>query len=142
MDGKLVLTRIVRKQTMAFEVLDKSIEDDDSDSEVEEAMHLSRQAKLAEASATRDAEKMVAGLSLKQDAASPPAKPPRPGAPVGLSMPAPARPGFGALKAESEESESDEDEDDEDDPFADRNATKTPDLRTVEKRGYGFIREV
>lgn len=129
---------------MAFEVLDKSV-DDDSDSEVEEAMHLSRQAKLAEASATRDAEKMVAGLSLQGDTrgASPPAKPPRPGAPAGLSMPPRgAGRGVGARRVESDESDSAEEDEDEDDPFADRNATKTPDLRTAEKRGYGFIKEV
>jgi LAS seventeen-binding protein 5 len=139
---------------MSFEVLDKSV-DDDSDSEVEEAMHLSRQARAAEASATRDAEKMVAGLSLDnaQNQQSPPAKPPRPGAPTGLSMPPPTRGGKGQqqqqqqqqqrqrqrYESESEESEEDEDEDD---PFADRNATKTPDLRTAERKGYGFIREV
>ncbi|ETN39321.1 uncharacterized protein HMPREF1541_05544 [Cyphellophora europaea CBS 101466] len=127
---------------MAFEVLDRSVEDD-SDSEVEEAMHLSRQARAAEASQARDAEKMVAGLSLQEEKA--PVKPPRPGAPTGLAMPPRPGAGLGGKKVESEsDEESDEEDEDEDDPFADRNATKTPDLRTAERRGYGFggIREV
>ena len=113
---------------MAFEVLDKSV-DDDSDSEMEEAVHLSRQAKMAEQSQARDAERMVAGLSLKEKGpVAAPAKPPRP---TGLPMP-----GKKAVqKQQSSESESEEDED-EDDPFADRNATKTPDWKSSERKGY------
>ena len=65
---------------MAFEILDKSV-DDDSDSELEEAQHLSRQHAKSEKSATQDAEKMVAGLSLE-----PPSQPPRPAAPCRVKV--------------------------------------------------------
>ncbi|KPI34464.1 LAS seventeen-binding protein 5 [Cyphellophora attinorum] len=124
---------------IAFEVLDKSV-DDDSDSEVEEAMHLSRQAKMSEASSARDAEKMVAGLSLNDKSsrmgASPPTKPPRPGAPGGLRMPPQpaASPAARRQQVESEsESASDEDEDD---PFGDSHASKTPDWKASQRKGY------
>ena len=130
---------------MAFEILDKSV-DDDSDSELEEAQHLSRQQQKSDISATRDAEKMVAGLSIEA-----PAKPPRPqsgsGPPRGLQMP-PPRPvrGFGksAKRVESDESDSESDAEDEDDPFGDSKAMKTPEPERVGaggRRGYGF-REV
>ncbi|KAG9772873.1 hypothetical protein KCU88_g5995, partial [Aureobasidium melanogenum] len=121
---------------MAFEVLDKSV-DDDSDSELEEAQHLSRIAAKSEQSAARDAERMVAGLSI-----SSPPKPPRP-APGHISMP-PPRPtsDWKAKQAESDsESESDVDDDDLDDPFADKNAMKTPDPETLGRKGYTW-REV
>jgi LAS seventeen-binding protein 5 len=129
---------------MAFEVLDKSV-DDDSDSELEEAQHLSRQAAKSEQSAARDAEKMVAGLSV-----SPPSKPPRPGSGMTVPMPAPGRPPVKSKPTEwrrkqvEEDSESDTDvDDDSDDPFGDKNAMKTPDPerglgKGVERRGYGF----
>ncbi|KIX05765.1 uncharacterized protein Z518_03737 [Rhinocladiella mackenziei CBS 650.93] len=120
---------------MAFEVLDKSI-DDDSDSELEEAQHLSRQAAKGEQSAARDAEKMIAGLSI-----SSPPKPPRP-APGHISMP-PPRPASNAKNWRSKQIESDsesetdmEDEDDPDDPFGDKNAMKTPDPDTSGRKGY------
>lgn len=115
---------------MAFEVLDKSV-DDDSDSEVEEAMHLSRQAKMAEASATRDAERMVANMNLRDEAQAP-AKPPRPG---GLAMP-PSRPPQQVRKVESESESDDSEDEEEDDPFGDKHSTKTPDWKTAERRGY------
>ena len=111
---------------MAYEVLDKSM-DDDSDSELEEAQHLSRQQQKSDRSATRDAEKMVAGLSLEA-----PAKPPRPqsgsGPPRGIQMPPPPRPGrvvgggTGVKKVESKESDSESDDEDENDPFGDSKA--------------------
>ena len=122
---------------MAFEILDKSV-DDDSDSELEEAQHLSRQAAKSEKSAA-EAEKSMAGLSI-----SPPSKPPRPGAPQGISMPARPAPqkNWRQKQTESDDDDSDTDVDDEDsdDPFGDRNATKTPDPEAFgkERRGYGF----
>ena len=118
---------------MAFEVLDKSV-DDDSDSELEEAQHLSRISAKSEASATKDAEKLVAGLSI-----SSPPKPPRP-APQSIAMP-PPRPApkpnnWRAKQVESEdESDTDVDEDS-DDPFGDRNAMKTPDPDALSRKGY------
>ncbi|KIW73852.1 hypothetical protein PV04_01939 [Phialophora macrospora] len=120
---------------MAFEVLDKSV-DDDSDSELEEAQHLSRIAAKSEASATRDAEKMVAGLSI-----SGPPKPPRP-APQSISMPpprpAPSSKNWRAKQIESDdESDTDVDEDS-DDPFADKNAMKTPDPEALGRKGYSW----
>lgn len=96
---------------MAFEVMDKSV-DDDSDSEMEEAAHLSRKEKQREDAAVRDAEKKFADLKV----ASPPSKPPRP---THAPAPQPPRP---TKKVESEESSEDYDSDDSDDPFADRNA--------------------
>jgi hypothetical protein len=117
---------------LAFEVLDKSV-NDDSDSELEEAQHLSRQSAAAEKSAMRD---------LPQS----PVKPPRPQS--GLQMPMPprappayeggAKQGFRGQKARSDESESEEDSEDEDDPFGDRNQVNTP---MNERQGFSF-REV
>ena len=113
---------------MAFEVLDKSV-DDDSDSELEEAQHLSRQSAAAEKSATRD---------------QPPQKPARPLS--GLQMPAPpAYSGPGnqwrdkkRVESESESEESEHEDEDEDDPFGDRNQVNTP---MHERQGFSF-REV
>jgi LAS seventeen-binding protein 5 len=120
---------------MAFEVLDKSV-DDDSDSEMEEAAHLSRTAAMAERKASESTSPAptagFAGLSLES-----PKKPPRPG--MGrLTMPQSspqimvAR-GKGKGREESESESESEDDDDEDNPFGDRNATATPKL---EKQGY------
>lgn len=113
---------------MAFEVLDKSV-DDDSDSELEEAQHLSRQSAAAEKSAMRD---------LPQS----PVKPPRPQS--GLQLPPPpaysghARQQYREQKAASDESETEEESEDEDDPFGDRNRVNTP---MHERQGFSF-REV
>lgn len=120
---------------MAFEVLDKSI-DDDSDSELEEAQHLSRQAAKSEQAAAKEAEKMVAALSI-----SAPPKPPRP-SPGHIAMP-PPRPApnakdWKAKKIESD-SESDTDvDDDPEDPFGDKNAMKTPDPDALGKKAYAW----
>lgn len=125
---------------MGFEVLDKSI-DDDSDSELEEAQHLSRQAAKSEQAAAREAEKMVAGLRI-----SSPSKPQRPG-PANISMP-PPRPApnpknWKAKQIESDsESDTDVDEDDSDDPFADKNAVKIPDSEPLGGRKRYAWREV
>lgn len=97
---------------MAFEVLDKSV-DDDSDSEMEEAAHLSRAAaagrERGEAEKGRDGGKLStsegnAGISLEKKVERRP-------------------------EPESE-SESEEDDDDEDNPFGDRNAAATPMMET------------
>lgn len=125
---------------MGFEVLDKSI-DDDSDSELEEAQHLSRQAARSEKSAARDAEKMVAALSI-----SSPPKPPRP-TPGHIAMPPPPRPAPGPKNWKAKQIESDSesdpgfDSDDPDDPFGDNNAMKTPDPESTIRKGYTW-REV
>ncbi|RMZ80906.1 hypothetical protein DV737_g2766, partial [Chaetothyriales sp. CBS 132003] len=63
---------------MAFEVLDKSVVDDDSDSEVEEAAHQSREAKKRNEADARYAAKAVAAMSLQ------PEQPPR--RPAGLGV--------------------------------------------------------
>lgn len=120
---------------MSFEVLDKSV-DDDSDSELEEAQHLSRQAAKAEASATRDAEKLVAGLSI-----SGPPKPPRPS---NITMP--PRPSASTKNWKSKQVESDDEsdteveDDDSDDPFGDKNVlvTPDPDSATGGRKGFSF----
>ena len=115
---------------MAYEVLDKSI-DDDSDSELEEAQHQSR-AHAGSVSSPPPPDDAVRGLSL----ASPP-KPPRPGC-VPMPITASARgsgagKGKQAVESESEDSEEEDDDEDEDNPFGDRNAEATP---AVEKSGY------
>jgi hypothetical protein len=109
---------------LAFEVLDKSVHDD-SDSELEEAQHLSRQSAAAEKSAMRE---------MPQS----PIKPPRPQSGLQMSMPPRAPPAYGRRKAVSEESESEEESEDEDDPFGDRNQVNTP---MHERPGFSF-REV
>ena len=113
---------------MAFEVLDQSV-DDDSDSELEEAQHLSRQSAAAEKSALRDGPE--------------PRKPPRPTS--GLQVPPPPRAferrgnqGRQVTKRVESESESEEDSEDEDDPFGDQNQVHTP---MTERQGFSF-REV
>jgi LAS seventeen-binding protein 5 len=106
------------KALMAYEVMDKSIEDD-SDSDVE--TYLASKARFERRlSDGRDAEQSMANMSLNA-AASPP-KPPRPAAPKPPVQKPPTP------EPESEE----EEEDDEDNPFADRNAVKTP---HIEKSG-------
>jgi len=126
---------------MAFEVLDKSV-DDDSDSELEEAQHLSRQAAKSEQALGKDAEKMMAGLSI-----SSPTRPPRP-SPGHIAVPPPRPlPGPKNWKAKPLDSESEsetdveEDDDDPDDPFGDTHAigTKTPEPdAAVGARGIGY----
>ncbi|KIV80552.1 hypothetical protein PV11_08045 [Exophiala sideris] len=125
---------------MAFEVMDKAV-DDDSDSELEEAQHLSREAARSEQAAAREAEKLVAAMNI-----SSPAKPPRP-APGHIAMPPPTKPArpantnWKAKQIESDsESETDVDDDD-DNPFGDKNAMKTPDPDSLGRKGYPW-REV
>jgi LAS seventeen-binding protein 5 len=122
---------------MAFEILDKSV-DDDSDSELEEAAHLSRTAAAAERAAPSPpptapaAAQSFSGLTLQS-----PRRPPRPG--VGkIAMPQRSPPivsgkGKASRQEIGSESEDEEEEDDEDNPFGDRNATATP---RMEKQGY------
>jgi hypothetical protein len=100
---------------MAYEFMDKSI-DADSDSDLEyESAKLARQTSGQGGQADAFAQ-----MSLNEAAA-----PNRPARPTGLSMP--------LQKMPEPESESEpEDDEDEDDPFADRNAVKTP---RVEKSG-------
>jgi LAS seventeen-binding protein 5 len=125
----------------ANEELDKSV-DDDSDSEMEEAAHLSRTAALAErssGSSPREATESFAGLSLQSP------KPHRPAMGVVVMPKTGPRTAVGKGKTmrqesdvESEEEEDNDDDDDEDNPFGDRNATGTPRL---EKQAYTW-REV
>ncbi|KAF2463805.1 uncharacterized protein BDR25DRAFT_307579 [Lindgomyces ingoldianus] len=96
------------KALMAFEIMDKSI-DDDSDSETEEQPASPRVGR-----ANSGAEAAMAGLSLQK---APPARPPRPS-----SIPMlPAE----KLRVEPSDSEPEVEEDD-DNPFSDTNAVKTP----------------
>jgi LAS seventeen-binding protein 5 len=100
------------KALMAYEIKDKSISDD-SDSDAERYA-----AGVAASSEHHRAEQDLAGLKL-EDAAPP--KPPRP---TQVPMPAPTPTAAG--KQRVEDSEPEEEEDDEDNPFADKNAVKTP----------------
>ena len=101
---------------MAYEILDKSLEDD-SDSEDE----------LDDGASSR----AMAGLSMRD--AKAPSQPARPGF---LAMPPRAASGKGVVrKEEAEEDEDALEEEDEDDPFADRNAAGTP---RVEKGGMAW----
>lgn len=117
---------------MAFEVMDKSV-DDDSDSELEEAAHLSRQEKQREDAAVRDAEKRFAEMNVNKPA---PARPPRP---ANIPMPAaPARPpAITKSKPFDDENDTDYESEDSDDPFADKFAApRTPEPGTAERSGY------
>lgn len=109
---------------MAFEVMDKSV-DDDSDSEMEEAAYQSRKEKQREDMEVREAEKKFAQMDMSK----PPSKPPRP-----VHAPAPAPPRV-TKKVESEESSEDYDSDDSDDPFADRNVAPAA-LGSGSRSGY------
>ena len=102
------------KALMAFEIMDKSI-DDDSDSEAEQyAAPTSPRSPTAQSS-----EAAMAGLSIQE---APPAKPPRPD-----SIPMPPV-SFSKQKVQESDSEPEieDDDDDEDNPFSDHNAVKTP----------------
>jgi hypothetical protein len=105
---------------MAFEVMDKSV-DDDSDSELEEAQHLSRTAHASDKTAQDKAAQSMAGLSLADEK---PKKPPRPGK-VPMPPPPPAKTNWKAKQIESD-SESEDEDDDPNDPFGDKNAANTP----------------
>ncbi|KAF2837463.1 hypothetical protein M501DRAFT_995391 [Patellaria atrata CBS 101060] len=100
------------KALMAFEIMDKSI-DDDSDSDTEAYRGLS-------SSPVKDSsnEAALAGLNLNETA---PIKPPRP-----TSIPMSSADISGKQRAEESESEDDIQEPDPDDPFGDQNAVKTP----------------
>lgn len=116
------------KALMAYEVMDKSI-DDDSDSddpEYEAAMAAKR---MSNHNDTHDA---FQNMSLNE-VTSPP-KPPRPAMHVGMPPPVPTTSFSG--KQRMPESESEGEDEDEDDPFSDRNAFKTP---QVEKNGMTWL---
>jgi hypothetical protein len=117
------------KALMAYEVMDKSI-DDDSDSDAE--YQASRESFQKRASNHQDTSQAFAGLSMNETIQSSP--PPRPERPSSLAMPPPVPIPGGSGKQRFQESDSEESDvaDDEDDPFADRNAVKTP---HVEKDG-------
>ncbi|KAF2825363.1 hypothetical protein CC86DRAFT_371058 [Ophiobolus disseminans] len=88
------------KGLMAFELMDKSIDDDsDSDNEL---------------SSSPPVESAMAGLRIQEQA---PAKPPRP-----MSIPMPPAPTPSKQRAAPES----EPEEDDDDPFSDNNVVKTP----------------
>ena len=99
------------KALTAYEILDKSI-DDDSDSDAVEGT--SPPPKMASSPAT-NAQQQLEGLSL-----SPPAgKPPRPS-----NLPLPPKTAFS--KQPIRQPESDGEDDDDDDPFGDSHAASTP----------------
>lgn len=106
---------------MAFEVLDKSVEDD---SDSEDDLMNGGIGSAAKTPGHKDAEEAFAGLTL--GAANVPTRPPRPG--MTIAMP------FANGKGKQEDSEEEEfehdsdelEEEDEDNPFADRNAVHTP----------------
>jgi hypothetical protein len=113
------------KALMAYEIMDKSVEDDsDSDAEyqVGKANFESRM------SGQHQMEQGFAGLNVNE---SPPPKPARPSG-IGMPPPIPIPSSSGKQRAQDSDPESDAPEEDEDDPFADRNAVKTP---YVEKDG-------
>ena len=101
---------------MAYEILDKSLEDDsDSEDEIDDG----------------GPSRAMAGLSMGD--AKAPSQPARPGF---LAMPSRAASGHRVVEKEEEEEDAlEEEEDDENDPFADRNAAGTP---RVEKGGMAW----
>ncbi|KAK5125060.1 hypothetical protein LTR85_001251 [Meristemomyces frigidus] len=105
------------KALTAYEIMDRSI-DDDSDSDAwEQSDHAGSQHTRHVSS---DTAAQLAGLSLAEGA---PAKPPRP-TPGSIAMP--AKQSFPSAKAPAHEEEDDGGEDDDDDPFGDANAAPTP----------------
>jgi hypothetical protein len=107
------------KALMAFEIMDKSI-DDDSDSDPE--YQISKAAFQRRTSGARDTEEAFAGLSLNEVAA-----PPKPSRPTTTSMPTrvPNSAAKQSMPADESEPEDEEEDEDEDDPFADRNAVQS-----------------
>lgn len=122
---------------MAFEVLDKSV-DDDSDSELEETMHLSRTVGPQSPGSPSRMTEGFAGLSLQSPVSLS-------GSEYGAAKPSwtpneRRRTGGRGSKAQDQNNNKDSggdtgtsDEDDEDNPFGDRNATSTP---AMEKQGF------
>ncbi|KAF2009442.1 hypothetical protein BU24DRAFT_428349 [Aaosphaeria arxii CBS 175.79] len=94
------------KALMAYEIMDKSI-DDDSDSDHEDPAPPPRVA-------TRSPEAAMANLQIDE---APPAKPPRP---TSIPMPPVPAPATGKQRADPEP------EEDDDDPFSDANVVQTP----------------
>ncbi|KAE9970170.1 hypothetical protein EG327_010363 [Venturia inaequalis] len=116
------------KALMAYEVMDKSIDDDsDSDDPEYEAAMAARRI-----SGHGDAHEAFQSMSLNESVTSPP-KPPRPAMHVGAPPPVPTTSFSGKQRVpDSESEEDDEPEEDDDDPFSDKNAFKAP---YVEKNG-------
>lgn len=102
------------KALTAYEILDKSI-DDDSDSDAWE--HSGDVAMKSAGGPSMAAQQQLAGLSFSQTA---PAKPPRPG-----NIPLPPKPAFTPASSASH-IESEGEVEDEDNPFGDANAAPTP----------------
>lgn len=104
---------------MAFEVLDKSVEDDSDSEEDDWGADKNPTDSWERQKQNENVARSFAGLQLAEDGA--PAKPPRPG----MNMPL-SRPPHGKGKARATVAEDDEvnaaEEDDADDPFADSNA--------------------
>jgi len=105
------------KALMAFEVMDKSI-DDDSDSDPE--YQISKAAFQRRTSGARDNDEAFAGLSLNEVAAPP--KPPRT---TSASIPTRVPNTISKQPLPADDSEPEDEDEDEDDPFADRNAVKS-----------------
>ncbi|KAK3939094.1 hypothetical protein QBC46DRAFT_365075 [Diplogelasinospora grovesii] len=128
---------------MTFEQLDRSIDaDSDSDDDLAEQAHLYRmateKAKGKEAASPTSPSPPVSGMAGLSMSTSPPRQPsrpivppPRPSAaskPSMLSSPSRSR------RAEPSDDEDDYDDEDEENPFANRNAIKTPKLETDEPK--------
>ena len=110
------------KALMTYEVMDKSI-DDDSDSDPE--YEATKAAFQRRTSGQLDVNEAFAGISLNAAANAAPSKPPRPGGLVSPPVVTPSAASVGKHRVIESESEPEDDED-EDDPFADRNAVKSP----------------
>jgi hypothetical protein len=112
---------------MAFEVLDKSVEEDsDSEDEQAAAAYANRRRSAASSPTSPNvAASQLQGLNLDANKSR------------GMSIPVPPRMGPGKAPEQKDsdtesESESEEEEEDENDPFADRNAVVTP---AIEPKG-------
>ncbi|QDS72446.1 hypothetical protein FKW77_009461 [Venturia effusa] len=116
------------KALMAYEVMDKSIDDDsDSDDPEYEAAMAARRI-----SGHRETTEAFQNMNLNETVTSP-SKPPRPASQMALPPPIPTTTFSGKQRRfDSESEDEDEPEEDENDPFSDRNAFKTP---YVEKNG-------
>ena len=102
------------KALTAYEILDKSVDDDSDSDGFENSDHLLSK---ADAGPSAETQRQLAGLNIAETA---PAKPPRP-----TSIAMPPKPAPMPVASGAREDEEGEDEE-EDDPFGDSNAAPTP----------------
>lgn len=107
------------KALTAYEIMDRSIDDDSDSDEWEQLPEEARPKGQHDRHVSADTAAQLAGLSLAEGQGAAPARPPRPAPPA---IPMPPTPSFPERESERDPGESEED----DDPFGDSNAAPTP----------------